>query len=231
MIDTIIHSQVFIIALNIGAYILGALIIKSLKINFMNGLLPAIAIVIAAITMLDIDYAEYEQNSSLISFFLAPSVVSLGYVLHKHVESIKGNISSILISITVGAVVNILTINAILTIAGVDTSIIYSIQPKSVTTPIAISLSEAGDGITSLTVVAVVVTGVLGSIIGAPLLKLCRINNPISKGLAMGSSAHAIGTARAAELGAVEGAMGGLAIGIMGLITAIVLPLLQEVFV
>ncbi len=222
------ESELFIITLNIGAYVFSGLIMKALNIRFMNALLPAIAIVVAVLILLDIDYSTYEQNSRFISFFLGPSVVALGYILHKQVDSIKGNVLPILISVTVGAVVNLLFVNLIFMLFDTDKSIIYSIQPKSVTTPIALSISEQNGGIASLTVIIVVFTGILGSIIGAPLLKLCKITNPISKGLALGASAHAIGTARAAELGAKEGAMGGLAIGLMGVITALILSAFKD---
>lgn len=226
--DTIINNELFIICINIGAYILGGLIIKVLGIRFMNALLPAIIIVISTLLLLDIDYKTYESGSKFISFFLGPSVVALGYVLHKQVDSIKSNIKTILISITVGAIVNLIFVNLILSIFGTDESIIYSIQPKSVTTPIAISLSEQNGGISALTVIIVVFTGIFGSIIGTPLMKLFKITDPIAQGIALGSAAHAIGTARAVELGVKQGAMGGLAIGLMGVITSLLLSLFSD---
>lgn len=226
--DIITNSELFFICINIGAYVLGGVIIKTLNIRFMNALLPAIVIVISALLLLDIDYKTYESGSRLISFFLGPSVVALGYVLHKQVDSIKSNIKTILTSITVGAIVNLIFINLILSLFGADESIIYSLQPKSVTTPIAISLSEQNGGIPSLTVIIVVFTGILGSVIGTPLMKLFKITDPIAQGLALGSSAHAIGTARAVELGVKQGAMGGLAIGLMGVITSLLLSFFRD---
>ena len=226
--NTIINSELFIICVNIGAYIIAGLIIKALNIRFMNALLPAIIIVISTLLLLNIDYETYESGSEFISFFLGPSVVALGYILHKQVDSIKNNIGSILISVTVGAIVNLIFINIIFTLFGTEESIIYSIQPKSVTTPIAISLSNQNGGIASLTVIIVVFTGIFGSIIGSPLMKWAKITDPMAQGLSLGSAAHAIGTARALELGAKEGAMGGLAIGLMGVITSILLSFLKD---
>ena len=226
--EIITNNELFIICVNIGAYVVAGLIIKALNIRFMNALLPAIILVIATLLLLDIDYATYESGSKFISFFLGPSVVALGYVLHKQVDSIKSNIVSILLSITVGAVINLVFMNLIFSLFGTEEAVIYSIQPKSVTTPIAISISEQNGGIASLTVIIVVFTGVLGSIIGSPLMKLCKITDPMAQGLALGSSAHAIGTARAIELGVKQGAMGGLAIGLMGVITSILLSFCKD---
>ncbi|MFR9660945.1 MAG: LrgB family protein [Rikenellaceae bacterium] len=227
--EQIVDSAHFIIALNLAAYILSGVALKMLGIKFMNALLPAILIVVGAVLLLDIEYERYAEHSQMITIFLSPSVVALGYLLHKQVDKIKANLMPILISVSVGAIVNLLTINLILKLFGTDITIIYSIQPKSVTTAIALSLSTLSGGIPSLTVIAVVIAGVVGSVMGPTLLKLSGINNPISVGLAMGSSAHAVGTARAMELGALQGAMSGLAIGVMGLITSLLITFCRDI--
>ncbi len=222
-------NGLFILCLNIGAYILGALIIKVSKARYINALILAILLVVAALHLLGIDYQSYKEGSKFISFLLGPSVVALGYMLHKQVALIRQHLVSILVSIFIGAVINILVINAIFSLFDVDKTLIYSIQPKSVTTAIAISLSEQNGGIASLTAIITVFTGILGSVIGPPLLNVFKITSPVARGLSMGASAHGIGTARAIELGAKEGAIAGLAIGLMGIATSIVLLMIKSV--
>ncbi len=222
-------SELLIICINVCAYILGALIIKVSKIKYVNALILAILLIIAVLQLLEIDYQSYKEGSRFISFLLGPSVVALGYMLHKQVALIRQHLIPIVASIVVGAVVNIVVINSVLSLFDVDRSIIYSIQPKSVTTAIAITLSEQNGGIVSLTAIITVFTGILGSIIAPPLLNLFKISSPVARGLALGASAHGIGTARAVELGAKEGAVAGLAIGLMGVATPLVLLLIKNI--
>lgn len=225
------YSDLVVVSLNICAFVLGAWIIKVTRIKFINAFIVALLIVIMALQMLKIDYQTYAEGSKYISFLLGPSVVALGYMLHKHVSVIRRSIVPILISVSLGAIANILLVNVIFLAFDVDRSIIYSIQPKSVTTAIAITLSEQNGGIVPLTAIITAFTGILGSIIGPPLLRLCRITSPVARGLAMGTSAHGIGTARALELGAKEGAVAGLAIGLMGAITSLMLLFLKDFLV
>ncbi len=224
------ESELLMICLNIGAYILGALIIKFSKAKYLNALILAILIVVALLKLCDVDYQQYKEGSSFITFLLGPSVVALGYMLHKQVSLIRQHLVPILVSITLGAVVNIVVINFIFIFFDVEESLIYSIQPKSVTTAIAISLSEQNGGVVSLTAIITVFTGILGSIVGSPLLDMFKIYSPVARGLALGASAHGIGTARAVEIGAKEGAVAGLAIGLMGVATSVILLILKNLF-
>ena len=125
--------------------------------------------------------------------------------------------------------VGIVSVIAICRIMGVDETITSSLQPKSVTIPIAISLSEHSNGIPSLTAVIVFGCGLLGGIVGPAILDRCHVNSRVARGLALGSAAHGLGTARAIELGAVEGAISGLAIGLMGVITSLLIPLFESI--
>ena len=161
----------------------------------------------------------------MINFLLGPSVVALGYILHKQIHYLKGNVVSVLTSITVGAIVGIASILLVGKLFGADQTLIASLAPKSVTTPIAMALSESNGGIPALTAVVVVVAGVMGSIIAPPIMNWLGIKSPIAKGIALGASSHGVGTATAIQMGAIEGALSGLAIGIMGTITSLLLPL------
>ena len=185
---------------------------------------------IVLLMYLDVSYDTFKSGSRMIHFMLGPSVVSLGYILHQQVAHLKGNVISIMVAITVGAMIGIGSIIGIGQLLGAHQTLIASLAPKSVTTPIAMELSGNTGGIPGLTAVIVVCAGILGSIIGPPIMKLMGIKSPVAKGLAMGASSHGIGTAAAIQMGAIEGALSGLAIGIMGLITALLLPLFARWF-
>ena len=149
-------------------------------------------------------------------------MVALGYVLYEQIQYLKGNVISILTA--VGAVVGIVSVIAIGTWMGADHMLIATLQPKSVTTPIAMGIAEKSGGNPSLTAVIVVAVGIFGSIVGPFVMKVLGIESRIAKGLALGASSHGVGTSVAIQIGAVEGALSGLAIGLMGIMTAILVP-------
>ena len=214
MIGHFFHSEVFTIMFVIGLYLVNIKIHRWVRVPVLHSLLhPVLVTIIELIILLmalDVPYDTFREGSRMIHFMLGPSVVSLGYILYEQVAHLKKNAISIIVAITVGAMVGI--------------------SSKSVTTPIAMELAGNNGGIPGLTAVIVVCAGILGSIIGPPIMKLMRIKSPVAKGLAMGASSHGIGTAAAIQMGAIEGALSGLAIGIMGLMTSILLPLFARWF-
>lgn len=161
---------------------------------------------------------------------LGPSVVALGYVLYEQMAHIKGNVVSILTAVFVGSVVGIASVVLIAKMLGADRILMASLAPKSVTTPIAISLAEQHGGVPALAAAFVVICGIFGGLVGPIVLRKIGIKSSIAKGLAMGSASHALGTARAMEMGAIEGAVSGLAIGIMGIMTALLIPFAELIF-
>jgi putative effector of murein hydrolase len=163
----------------------------------------------------------------MISFLLGPSVVALGLLLYDQLVYIRGNVVSMLTAISVGSVVGVASVIAIGKLMGLDATMIHSLEPKSVTTPIAMGLSESLGGNTSLTAIVVILCGIIGAIAGPTVHKVLRIKDPIAQGLSMGAAAHGIGTARAMELGALEGAISGLSIGLMGVMTSIAIPVVH----
>jgi len=145
-------------------------------------------------------------------------------------NNVKGNVLSILTAVFVGSVVGIISVVLIAKAFGADKVLMASLAPKSVTTPIAISLAEKTGGIPALTAAFVVVCGIFGGLVGPVILRKIGVKSKIAKGLAMGSASHALGTARALEMGALEGAISGLAIGIMGIMTALLIPFAEMLF-
>lgn len=224
---SLVHSEIFDLALVVGTYIAATILYKKTHLSVLHPLLTSIFVIIVILEFLDIEYASFQQGSHLIHFMLGPSVVALGYVLFEQMKYLKGNVVSILTSVFVGAIVGIISVIAIGKLMGADQSLIATLQPKSVTTPIAMGISEKNGGIPSLTAVIVVAVGIFGSIVGPAVMKVLGIKSRIAKGLALGASSHGVGTAAAIQLGAVEGALSGLAIGLMGIMTAILVPVIS----
>ena len=219
---SLVHSEIFDLALVVGTYIAATILYKKTHLSVLHPLLTSIFVIIVILEFLDVEYASFQQGSHLIHFMLGPSVVALGYVLFEQMKYLKGNVVSILTSVFVGAIVGIISVIVIGKLMGADQSLIATLQPKSVTTPIAMGISEKNGGIPSLTAVIVVAVGIFGSIVGPAVMKVLGIESRIAKGLALGASSHGVGTAAA-----IEGALSGLAIGLMGIMTAILVPVIS----
>ncbi|RHJ90824.1 LrgB family protein [Parabacteroides bouchesdurhonensis] len=224
--DTLAQSEVFALTLVIGTYLAATALYKKTRISLLHPLITSIFVIIAVLKMLGIHYESFQQGSHLIHFLLGPSVVALGYVLYEQIQYLKGNVISILTSVFIGAIVGIVSVIIIGKLMGADQALIATLQPKSVTTPIAMGIAEKAGGIPSLTAVIVVAVGIFGSIVGPVVMKVLGIESHIAKGLALGASSHGVGTAAAIQIGAIEGALSGLAIGLMGIMTAILVPVI-----
>jgi len=229
-IRPLISSEVFLLMLSMGTFLFGVYIYKRTKITLLQPLLISMLIIIPFLKIAGIDYPTFYRQTRLLNFMLGPSVVALGYVLYAQIEHIRGNVISILTAIFVGSIVGIVSVVLVAKAFGADHILLASLAPKSVTTPIAMSLSEKSGGIPSLTAAFVVICGIFGGLIGPVILRTIGIKSKIAKGLAMGSASHALGTARAMEMGTVEGAISGLAIGIMGIMTALLIPFAERLF-
>jgi len=226
----LINNEVFMLMFVMGTFLLGVFIYKRTKITLLQPLLISMIIIIPFLKITGIDYPAFYQQTRILNFMLGPSVVALGYILYAQIEQIRGNVISILTAVFIGSIVGILSVVLVAKVFGADHLLIASLAPKSVTTPIAISLSEKAGGVPALTAAFVVICGIFGGLVGPIILRSIGIKSKIATGLAMGSSAHALGTARAMELGAVEGAISGLAIGIMGIMTALMIPFAERLF-
>lgn len=210
-----------IIFFNIGAYIQ-----KKTKMAIFNPLLIAILGIIAFLKVSNISYDSYKLGGNTINFFLAPVTIVLAVPLYKQYDLLKKHFYEIIIGITTGVLVSFVSIVIISKLTKSDILIMNSLLGKSITTPMGISLTSTLGGIESVTIVAIILTGIIGGIIATPIFKIINTKHPVSKGIALGTASHALGTTKALELGEVEGAMSGLAIGISGTITVILIPIL-----
>ncbi len=225
-----VSTELFLLMLVMGTFLLGVIIYKRTKITLMQPLLISILIIIPFLKIMDIEYQTFYNQTRILHFMLGPSVVALGYVLYEQMEQLKGNVTSIITAVFVGSLVGIISVVLLSKWLGADKVLMASLAPKSVTTPIAISLAEKSGGVPALAAAFVVICGIFGGLVGPIILRKIGIKSKIAKGLAMGSASHALGTARAMEMGAVEGAISGLAIGIMGIMTALLIPFVELLF-
>lgn len=207
------------------AYLAGMWLKKKFKWAILNPLLVSIVIVITILVVFRIDYATYQGSAKYISYLLTPSTVCLAIPLYKQLNLLKRNMVAVMTAIVAGVLTSAATIYAMCLLFGLGHQYYVTILPKSITTAIAMGVSEEAGGIVTMTVVCIMITGLFGNMIGETAFRVMRITQPIAKGLALGTSAHAIGTARALEMGEVEGAMGSLSIAVAGLLTVAVVPL------
>ncbi|MBD9178447.1 MAG: LrgB family protein [Odoribacter splanchnicus] len=226
---SLLNSEIFILTLVIGVYLLSVWLYRKTGLNLLNPLLVSIPVLVAVTHVLGISYESFQKGSRIISFMLGPTVVVLGYLLYEQVAHLRENAVSIITSVFVGCVTGILSVIFIARYFGADHALIVSLEPKSVTTPIAMSIAEKSGGIPSIAAVVVIVVGIFGGIVGPFVLEKLGIRSKIARGLALGSAAHGLGTARAMELGTIEGAISGLAIGVMGIMTAILVPVIEMI--
>ena len=225
---TVIGSDIFLLTLTIGIFLLSGAIFRRTKLMLLHPVLLTAVAVIAFLKFAGIEYSHYKEAVGLLDFALGMSVVALGYLMYEQVERLKSATIPVIGATIAGCFVGIGLVVGIAMLFGVERDIITSIAPKSVTVPIAIAISEPRGGMVAVTSVVVFCTGVLGSICGAKLLSLCGVKDPMARGFALGAASHGIGTARAIELGAVEGAMSGLAMALTGFGTALLLPLVEK---
>lgn len=214
-------SLFFGVVLTLIAYEIGLLVKKKFKLAILNPLLVAVIIIIGVLLLLDIDYEIYSEGAQYISYFLTPATVSLAIPLYRQLHLLKKYPVAILGGITAGVLTAMITIFLMSLTFGLNHQQYVTLLPKSITTAIGMGVSEKMGGIVSLTVVAISVTGITGNVMAETVLKLFKITDPIAKGLAIGTSAHALGTTKAMEFGEIEGAMSSLSIVVAGILTVL----------
>lgn len=186
-----------------------------------NPLLISIFLVIAVLLIFDVDYERYNEGAKYLSYLLTPATVCLAIPLYEQLEQLKKNAKAIAAGILSGVLSSLVSVLALAAAFGLSHEEYVTLLPKSITTAIGMGVSEELGGIVTITVAVIIVTGVLGNIIAELVCKIFRIHEPVAKGIAIGSASHAIGTAKAMEMGEVEGAMSSLSIAVSGLLTVI----------
>lgn len=221
MNEIILNSATVGVVISLAAYGVGVLLKKKFKMSIFNPLLISIVLVIVVISMLGIDYDSYNESAKYISYLLTPATVALAIPLYQQIELLKKHIIAIIIGIASGVITSLSSVLIIAIIFNLSQEEYVTLLPKSITTAIGMGLSEEFGGIVSISVAVIIITGVFGNMVAEGMCKLFRIKSPISRGLAIGTAAHAVGTAKAMEMGEIEGAMSSLAIVVAGLGTVI----------
>ena len=209
------------VTISLLAYLAGSLLKKKFKSGILNPLLISIIITILVLVCARVDYDTYNQGAVYLSWFLTPATVCLAIPLYEQWSLLKKNFKAIILGITAGVLTSLCTVFVLSKIMHLSHEEYVTLLPKSITTAIGMGVSEELGGHVAVSVVVIIVTGVLGNIFAEKFLKLLRIQEPIAKGIAIGCSAHALGTAKAMEMGTIEGAMSSLSIVVCGVMTVV----------
>ena len=215
------NSVFFEAVLSLAAYETGLLLKKKFKMAILNPLLIGTICVMAVLMIFKVDYKKYNESAKYISYLLTPATVCLAVPLYEQMSLLKKNFRAVAVGIVSGVLASLVSVLALSRIFGLSHELYVTLLPKSITTAIGMGVSEELGGIVTITVAVIIITGILGNVIAELVCKIFRIQNPIAKGLALGTASHAIGTAKAMEMEPVEGAMSSLAIAVAGLLTVI----------
>jgi predicted murein hydrolase (TIGR00659 family) len=224
MVEGVLTAALAVVA-TVAMYALARRLHLRMGSFLLHPVLVGIVAMIAALEALGVDYEAYDRGGRLLSFWLGPAVVALGVPLFRQMDPVRRSARALLVSMLAGGAVGIVSACGVAALLGASPEVVRSLAPRSVTTPIAIEIARRAGGIPSLSAVVVILSGVFGAVVGPPLLRSVGVRSRTATGIALGASAHGVGTARAVEEGEVEAAGAGIAIGLMGVVTAVLTPL------
>jgi len=228
MIHAWLTSDLGLLTLTVALFVMAGALYRRVRFALLHPVLITFLAMIAVLQVGNIPYAHYKEATEVMDLLLGLSVVSLGYLLYEQVERLGRNMLPVVISTLTGCIVGVLSVVWIAAVLGADRVILNSIAPKSVTVPIAITISEPLGGVVSITSVVVFCVGIFGAVFGPAVLRLGGVKSREAVGFSLGAASHGIGTSRAVEIGAIEGAMSGLAMALMGVATALLTPLMEQ---
>lgn len=227
----IIENSIFFGAfISIGAYVLGIQLQKRFKLAILNPLFISILAVIAILLCSGISYEVYNKSAKYLSYFLTPATVCLAIPLYEQLSLLKKNAAAIIVGILSGVITSALCVLVLACVFSLSHQMYVTLLPKSITSAIGMSISEELGGIPSITVAVIILSGIVGNMLAPFFCRIFKITDPIAKGIAIGSSSHAIGTARAIEMGEIEGAMSGLSVAVSGLVSVLSINLFALIY-
>ena len=218
------QSQYFGLFLSVAVYLFASWLKKKTGLAILNPLLVSSVLIIGFLVGIGLEYETYNESAGFLSWLLTPATVCLALPLYRQLHLLKKHMVAVAVSILSGVLTSAVSVFVLCRVLGLTHVDYVTLLPKSITTAIGMGVSEEAGGVVTLTVMCIILTGVLGSMVGDLVMKIAKIHHPVAKGLALGTSAHAVGTARALELGEIEGAMSSLAIAVAGLMTVIAVP-------
>ena len=209
------------VTISLIAYLIGVMLKKKFKLGIFNPLLISIVVSIVILAAGNVDYETYNEGAKYLSWLLTPATVCLAIPLYEQWSLLKKHYKAVMLGLAAGTVTSLSTVLGLSLLCGLSHKEYVTLLPKSITTAIGMGVSEELGGYVTITVAVIIITGVFGNIFGELICKIFRITEPVSKGLAFGASSHAIGTAKAIEMGEIEGAMSSLAIAVSGVLTVV----------
>lgn len=222
MMTALFQQSVFFgVLLSLASYGVGLFLKQKTGWSLMNPILISVVLVVITLLATGVSYQSYSAGANIISYLLTPATVCLAVPLYQQVELLKKNYRAVMVGITAGVLASLCSVLLLALAFHLDHAAYVTFLPKSITTAIGIGVSEELGGNVSVAVVVIVITGVLGNIFAEKFLALLRIQEPIARGIAIGCSSHALGTAKAMEMGTIEGAMSSLSIVVCGVMTVI----------
>lgn len=221
----ILSSPLFGISLSIVAFRIGMWVNRKLKTPLANPLIIAMLLVVGTLAVFDIPVEAYEEGSSFILMFLSPVTAVLALTIYRQRKTLMSNFFPVLLGTLAGSLAALATIRGSCYLLGLDRTILASLLSKSVTTPVAIALTEQFGGIPALTIASTIITGLAGNLLAPVLPKLLHIKDPVAHGVGIGSCSHALGTSKALEIGEIEGAMSSISISLSAIWTVLLAPL------
>ena len=226
--SAIINSPLFGILLTLVAFEIGVLISQKFKYSFLNPLLIGNILIVGFLLITGVSLESYNVGGDYISVMLSPATVVLAVPLYRQIQKLRQFWKPILAGIFAGSITAMTCVIVAGKLLGLTKVLTLSLLPKSVTIPMGSVISEQIGGIPSVTIIAITVTGITGAVTAPAVCRFCRIKHKVAQGIAIGTASHALGTTKAMEMGEVQGAMSGLAIGIAGLFTAVIAPIVIE---
>lgn len=221
MKEFLIDSMFFGTVVSLAAYETGLLLKKKFKLAILNPLLIGTICVMAVLLLLKVEYKHYNQSAKYLSYLLTPATVCLALPLYQQLELLKKNLKAVVSGITAGVLASLASVLLLARLFSLSHEQYVTLLPKSITTAIGMGVSRELGGIETITVAVIIITGILGNILAELVFRIFRIQEPIARGLSLGTASHAIGTAKAMEIGEIEGAMSSLAIAVAGLLTVL----------
>lgn len=231
MINELLQNTAFGVAITLIAYEFGKYIQKKSGIKILSPFLTGSLFIILVLLIGNIDYQNYQRGGSIVSFFIGPATVSFAIPLYRNLKILKRNLLPIMAGIFGGLLMGLISAYGLSKLFGINEPVTISMLPKAVTSAIGHAISIMVDGVPEISLVLIVVAGVTGYLVGEPILKLLKIENPIIKGISLGTNSHIIGTAKAMEMGEEEGAMSTAAITIAGVLMVFLVPLFIRVII
>ena len=224
--NAIINSPLFGILLTLVAFEIGVTISKKFRYSFLNPLLIANILIVGFLLLTGISLESYNVGGDYISVLLSPATVVLAVPLYKQISKLKQFWKPILAGIFAGSLTSMACVIVVSRLVGLSETLMLSLLPKSITIPMGSVVSEQIGGIPSVTIISIVITGITGAVAAPAVCRFCHIKHKVAQGIAIGTASHALGTTKAMEMGEVQGAMSSLSIGIAGLFTAIIAPII-----